>query len=291
MFGYVRVRKDTLPAGAIEKYEAIYCGLCHTMGKHYGGFSRLFLNYDFAFLAMLLAPPDACETLCYRQCPLHPIQGKVSCNGGDWLMQAAEGSVILTYWKLRDTVNDESFISGLPARLLSWGLWPGYRKARKKYSAFETEVRYLLTELRDLELAGCTSIDETADKFAQLLCAAALTAGNGKRERILRQLLYHVGRWIYLIDAVDDLSEDRRAGRYNPVAARFQTWSAEDKQYLRDIMDHSLTLAGAAFQLLEKNPWAEVTENILYSGLPGVEELVFTGKWREYQKDHRRNDL
>ncbi|MEI3141456.1 MAG: DUF5685 family protein [Lawsonibacter sp.] len=37
----------------------------------------------------------------------------------------------------------------------------------------------------------------------------------------MEQLLYHLGRWIYLIDARDDLAEDLADGRYNPVAARF----------------------------------------------------------------------
>lgn len=102
------------------------------------------------------------------------------------------------------------------------------------------------------------------------------------------ELLYHLGRWIYLIDAVDDLAEDSRQGRYNPVAVRFPKWSQEDREYLRRSMDHSLALAGAAFQLLADNAWTPVTENILYDGLPSVEELVFSGKWKEQQKKHRR---
>jgi len=74
------------------------------------------------------------------------------------------------------------------------------------------------------------------------------------------------------------------------VACRFPEWGQEEQSYLRRTMDHSLALAGAAFQLLERTEWSPVVENILYSGLPGVEELVFSGQWRDYQKRHRRND-
>lgn len=290
MFGYVRARNDTLFPDAAQKYKAVYCGLCHTLGKQYGVVSKLFLNYDFAFLAMLLAPSEGSNDYGCCRCPLHPVKGRICCDGGEWLTRAAGESVILTYWKLRDTLKDEGFFSRLSAYVLSLGLRRGYRKACTDYPDFNMAAAHLLEELRSLEVAGCTSIDQTADKFAELLCAA-VSEEDRERKRVLRQLLYHVGRWIYLIDAVDDLSEDQKAGRYNPVLARFPAWTEEDKTYLRVIMDHSLDLAASAFQLLRPNPWSQVIENILYSGLSSIEELVFDGKWREYQKNHRRNDL
>lgn len=289
MFGYVRARRDTLNAAGLADYEAAYCGLCRTLGRRRGSFSRLFLNYDFAFLAMLLAPGDApCTALC-RRCMLHPIKGKPACGESRWLDTAADESVVLTYWKLRDTLADGGFFARMAARFLALCLGPAYRGARLECPDFDRAVSLRLTELRALEEERCPSIDRTADCFAGLLSAAAPRTGSAPRDRAVGQLLYHLGRWIYLIDAVDDLAEDRKAGRYNPVAARFPDWTEEDRLYLRGSMDHSLTLAGAAFQLLEGNRWQPVMENILYSGLPGVEELVFSGRWRDHQKRHRRN--
>jgi hypothetical protein len=293
MFGYVRAREDSLSTEALAGYEAVYCGLCRIMGERYGNFSRLFLNYDFAFLAMLLAPAgQSCVTGCQRCLP-HPIQGKPTCESGEWLEVAAGKSVILTYWKLRDTVADGGFFSRLGARLLSAFLRPAYRRARSEYPTFDAQVIRHLDELRRLEGENCPSIDRTADCFAQILRSAAPETGDSGKDRALEQLLYHLGRWIYLVDGVDDRVEDQQAGRYNPVMARFPDWTEEDSSYLRNSMDHSLALAGAAFQLLEPNAWTPALENILYSGLPGVEELVFSGQWREYQKKqkHRRNDL
>lgn len=287
MFGYVRARRDTLPEGAWAEYEAAYCGLCRTMGSRYGLVSRAFLNYDFAFLAMVLAPGDAAGAGGCVRCIRHPVKGKPACPGGDWLAVAGAESVILSYWKLRDNVSDSGWFAGLGARLLCLGLRRGYRRARGEQPDFDAQVVRRLGELRQLEEERCPSIDRTADCFARLLAAAAPKTGDSARDRALEQLLYHLGRWIYLIDAVDDLSEDREAGRYNPVLARFSAWSGEDREYLRRNMDHSLALAGAAFQLLEPNPWTVVVENILYSGLPGVEELVFSGKWRERQKEDK----
>lgn len=288
MFGYVRVRQDTLTERARASYEAAYCGLCHAMGERYGWLSRLFLSYDFAFLAMVLAPAGEGTCVGRKKCPRHPIGGKDACGGGDWMTTAAGESVILTWWKLRDTVADSGFFKGLAARLLCLLLGSSYRRARADCPDFDTQTESLLRELSALEKEGCPSIDRTADCFARLLRAAAPATGDERRDRVLGQLLYHLGRWIYLIDAVDDLAEDQKTGSYNPVRARFPGWTEEERTYLRANLDRSLELMGAAFQLLEAGPYTGVLENILYTGLPNVEELVFAGKWREAQKRQKR---
>ena len=290
MFGYVRPREDTLSQEAKNAYEAAYCGLCHTLKEQYGAAPRLFLNYDFVFLAMLLAPEGEAYKAGCRKCALHPWKGKPVCMGGDWMGTAAGESVILTWWKLRDTVADGGFFPRLGARFLCLLLGPSYRKAKARYPDFDTQSALLLAKLREIEEERSPSIDHTADCFARLLQIAVPSAGREILDRPRQQLLYHLGRWIYLIDAVDDLAEDKKSGMYNPVAARFPAWTDADGLYLRQNMDHSLALAGAAFQLLPPTPWSTVIENILYSGLPAVEELVFAGKWREYQKKRRRND-
>ncbi len=293
MFGYVRVREDALSAEATAAYQAVYCGLCRTMGRHYGGLTRCLLNYDFTLLAMLLAPADAAGGGKCLRCPLHPFRGKPACPDSPWLTVAGAESVILAYWKLKDAESDEGFLARRRAGLLRLMLGRAYRRAREDCPGFDREVRARLEELRILELERCPSMDRTADCFARLLQAAAPKCGDTSQDRALEELLYHLGRWIYLIDAVDDLDEDRAVGRYNPVAARFPTWGEEERTYLRRSMDHSLALAGAAFQLLERNPWSAVVENILYGGLPNVEELVFSGMWRTRQnrKKHGRVPL
>ena len=55
MFGYVRPAADHLTAEQQARFEAAYCGLCHTLGKRYGMAGRMILNYDLTFLAMLLS--------------------------------------------------------------------------------------------------------------------------------------------------------------------------------------------------------------------------------------------
>ena len=99
---------------------------------------------------------------------------------------------------------------------------------------------------------------------------------------MLGQLLYHLGRWIYLADAREDFGEDQRLGRYNPVAARYGPEG--DDGALALTMDQSLAQMGAALQLGEFGCRRAILENIIYLGLPLVQRAVFDGSWAEIKK-------
>lgn len=289
MFGYVRPVEGELDETGKERYRAAYCGLCHAIGRKYGFPARLTLNYDFTLLAMLFLPPESEPELCLRRCPAHPFRVRKVCACCAGLEAAADESIILAWRKLRDDVADKSFFSGLPARLSAWVLRGAYRKAARSRPEFDGQVRGALARLHEMEAARAPSIDRTADAFAGLLRAAAPAGVDENRHRALEQLLYHLGRWIYLVDAWDDLEEDRKAGRYNPIDARFDGAPEAQADYLRTTLTHSVKLAVSAFQLEDFGGWTAVIENILYRGLPAVQEAVLTGRWRE-QKRHRRKD-
>ena len=202
------------------------------------------------------------------------------CPNSPALELAADESIILAWWKLRDSVADEGFFRGLPARLACLALGGAYRKAARRRSDFDGAVRRCLDELARLEGENCPSLDRTADTFARLLQAAA--PEEGIRGRVLGQLLYHLGRWIYLADARDDLAEDRAAGRYNPVAARYGPGG--DDAALALTMDQSLAQMGAALQLGDFGCRLPILENIIYLGLPLVQKSVFDGSWAQIKK-------
>lgn len=285
MFGYVRPFREELKVREAEAYEAMYCGLCHTMGKRHGFTARMFLNYDFTFLAMLLAPKEDRPLTEFCRCPAKlGLKKKCTCRRSEGLETAADESVILSYWKLRDTVQDGGFWKSLGARTLSQLLRQAYRKAAASQPAFDDTVRSCLEELQGLERENTPSLDRTADTFARILRAAAPHSGDEARDRAVAQLLYHVGRWIYLVDAWDDLEEDAASGDYNPIRARFPEGAEAARDYLRTTLRHSLNLAASAYCLVDFSCWGPVIGNILYLGLPTVEGLVFRGEWRQLGK-------
>ncbi|MBP1758359.1 MAG: hypothetical protein H6Q61_608 [Firmicutes bacterium] len=283
MFGYVRPYLDRLPEEDRERYRAAYCGLCHAIGKRYGRLPQLFLNYDFTFLAILLAKNRETPCINCRRCSFYPIRKRESWQEDVGLELAADESVILTYWKLRDNVQDAGFFKSIPLRFLTaWFGFP-YRKARSRCPDFDRVTEACLLELRQMEEAGCDSIDRTADAFARILQAASGIHGQAGSEA-LGQLLYHVGRWIYLVDAWDDLEEDLKHGNYNPLLSRYGEAVYENRETVRETMYASLGLAQGAYEWLDCGVWSPILENILTLGLPAMEEAVLSGEWKTQKK-------
>lgn len=284
MFGYIRPLKAELKVREYEQYKSCYCALCHTLHERYGWISRFVLNYDFTFLAMLLwQSEDEPEYRCAR-CTASPFKKKTYCVSVHALEICAANSVILSWWKLKDNINDEGFIKTLRDRLLLILLRKAYKKAARDNPAFEENVRLSLEELRALEKTDSSSLDACADKFAKITALAAETAGDA-RYRPLAQLLYHTGRFIYIIDACDDLQEDWRSGSFNPVARRFnidngKLTDAHIKELQTTLM-HSCAIISAAYELLPENTWSPVTRNIIYLGMPSVATQVLDGTWKK----------
>lgn len=290
MFGYVRPLRDELKVREARAYEEVYCGLCRAIGQGSGLVARCFLNYDFVFLALLLTPQETPRTRRCR-CPAWLWCRKKPCTAMGGVELAADAGTILSYWKLRDTVADGGFWSRLVARLLCVLLRRGYRRAAGRQPNFDQTVRDCLEELRGLEEANTPSLDRPADTFARILQAAAPPTGQSARDRALGQLLYHVGRWIYLLDAWDDLERDRKRGSYNPIALRFPGTELEHREDLRTTLRHSRNLAASALSLLELGQWEGILYNIVYLGLPAVEELVFSGQWAAHGMNKKRQEF
>lgn len=287
MFGYVRPLQPELKCKDFDLYRATYCGLCRCLRRRYGLIAPMLLNYDFTFLALLLWEPEERFTSCRGRCHANPLLKKPMCPDSPALEQAADESVVLAWWKLRDDLQDGGLWKGLSARLLSGLLGPAYRKAARRRPDFDRTVKSCLEELAALERENCPSLDRTADTFARLLQSAAPC--EGERGRVLSQLLYHLGRWIYLADARDDLEEDRLSARYNPVSARYGP--VGDDEALRLTMNLSLEQVGAALQLGQFGCRMPLLENIVYLGLPVVQRAVFDGSWKEIKKQKIwRND-
>ena len=279
MFGYVRPAADHLTAEQQARFEAAYCGLCHTLGKRYGMAGRMILNYDLTFLAMLLS--DGQHTACRRRCMMHPRKGRMCACGDDAFALAADMSVILTWWQVQDGIADHGFFGGLKYRAASVLLRRAYRKARARRPAFDESTRRHLEELARLEGERCPSIDAAADTFARLLSDAAGEVQEPVKSRVLAQLLYHLGRWIYLIDAADDLKKDVKSGSYNPLPLRYalpgDTLTDAARQELAQTLDSSIRAMAAAFELWDFGDYGPVIESTVYRGLYAVGTAVLDG--------------
>lgn len=280
MFGYVRPGTDGLTEADRERFAAVYCGLCRVLGSRYGPAARCILNYDLAFLAVLLWPRGTAEELRSGRCAVHPVKARSYFPENGALVLAADYSVILTRYQLLDKLSDPG--GGKAGyRAAERVLRGASRRAGAYRPAFDASVQEGLARLRSLEAARCPSLDLPADAFASILAGAAGEAEDRDRRRVLAELLYQLGRWIYLVDAADDLREDFRTGSYNPLLYRYGltdgTLTEEARAALAETLDCSVRRVAAAFELIDFSPWGKLIESVAYQGLYGVGNAVLSG--------------
>lgn len=292
MFGYVRVYQPELKMGEFEQYRGVYCALCKNLGKRYGFFARMTLSYDFTFLAVFhMALRDGCAGFQMGRCAFNPLKKRMCCRENPEIAYAADAATLLLYHKLRDTVADSGWVKGLGARLMLLFL----SRARKKAAAAQPELNRVVADCMQrqtaLEKAKTASIDAAAEPSARMLAAMAASAAHDERERlVLDRFGYCLGRWIYLIDAVDDLEDDLKEGSYNPYVLSRQLLSG-DTEGVRRTREYSLLTLNAclaecvaAYNLLDIRRFDGILRNVLEWGMPTIQRDVIAGR-KKKKKD------
>lgn len=284
MFGYVKAYKPELKVRDYEQYKAVYCSLCKTLGREYGLFARLTLSYDFTFAALLrLALAGECPGFHKARCPFNPFAKCHACSGGGSAFSfTAAAAVIMTFYKLRDNLRDAGFWKRLASRLLNPLAAHAHNKAKRRYPRVEEIVSRMMEEQAALEAEACEQIDRAADPTAKALAALfAMDAQTEDQRRVLDRLGYCVGRWVYLIDAADDLEADLANGDYNPYirALHIARGDPEAVKAARRNAQESLFLTAAeavrAYDLLEVRRFDAILRNILTDGLFDAQKRIF----------------
>lgn len=282
MFGYVKINRDELRLREYEYYRASYCGLCRSMGKCTGQCSRMLLSYDFAFLAnvrMLVAGTEV--KFSRRRCIAHPFRRRRMMERNEELCYSARASAILAFEKCRDDVTDERGFRRLLARIKCLFVRPFYRRAKRKLPLLCAEVRAHLARLFEQERQRQEGVDLVASIFGDLLADVASFGFEGNDEKLLRKIGFEVGRFIYILDALDDMEKDEKKGRYNPFLLSYGgVMPEEEKAGVRIALIAGLCDLEAAFDLLpqREDPTArEILNNILYLGMPQVLDKVLKG--------------
>lgn len=219
MFGYIRPMECELKVREQMLYRAYYCGLCRTIGKRSGQAARMALNYDCAFLALLLDAMDGGGAVEPARCIVKPYRGRQpSAVPSPALDYAADVNVLLAYYKCADDWNDERKASALAAKTSLSG---AAVKAAGRWPALAKDVLERLESLSRLERCGTKELDAPADAFGGLMRSVmAMYPGLSDQNRApCEWMFYNLGRWVYLADAWEDREADRKSGAYNPFLA------------------------------------------------------------------------
>ena len=261
MFGYVTVNQPELKIREYEWYHSFYCGLCGELQKAYGIPGQLSLTYDATFLVILLTGLYEPETPCREvRCIPHPLS-KHQSRTNEFTAYAADMNVLLAYFQCVDDWKDER---NIPKGAMSAALKGAFRKAEAKHPAKAELIADRLRQLEICEKEGDPDIDRASGLFGQITAEMfAVREDNWTEE--LRRIGFYLGKFIYLMDAYEDLEKDEKSGNYNPFLIRIRKGaSVEDcEEYLNMMMAECCR----SFERLPILTGVEILRNILYSGV------------------------
>jgi len=285
MFGYVTPCKMELKIKDFEKFKAYYCGLCRSIKSNFGNLPRLALNYDMTFLALLLDSLSDEKSIVEKQfCTIHPLKKRAVLISNSAIDYAAFCNVLLTYYKLLDNFTDEkSLKSKIYASLLTIYL----KKSPSYYGENSKKISEILKTLSMEEQAfNGKSLDELSHHFADLTGYILAAYEKDKNyEDSLYNLGYNLGKWIYIIDAYDDLEIDIKESKFNAINSVFNSKNLQYNEIaslVKDRINFSLCLCGSGcIENLNKLPIKrnyDLLYNILQYGLMEKMDKVFNGK-------------
>lgn len=241
MFGYVTVYKDCMEESDYELFCSYYCGLCRAIGKECSQVARLGLSYDITFLAILLsAVTDNKTTLKKSRCIIHPLKERQIIENEEAIYYAANMGVILSYLKFKDDwADDKSY----KARLMMQMFNSAKRTANKKYPLKYKQIEAQLKRLSKYEREN-RGLDEAADCFASILRILFTPdfIEDKSTLEVLGWLGYNIGRWIYVMDAYNDIEKDLKSKSYNPFLRDCSGDIKSLKEGLKERLEVSLTL-------------------------------------------------
>ena len=278
MFGYVQPAPDKLTAEEEQRYRALYCGLCKSIGGSCGQRARMGLSYDMTFLSAILHNMMHCDVKIEKKhCVLHPIVRRPIAADDEVTQAVACLNTLLVYYKLTDDVEDEG--KGKATRAF---FKKGYKRAKLRFPQLAEIVKNRMAELSALEKEGCDCIDRAADPFGSMIAEISDRLLGEYKSEDTHNLFYGIGKWVYLIDALDDYDKDVKKKNYNPFLRAFgqpsRAQMLEKNGEEVDFIFKSVFAQNA--ECLKKIRFYfnhDLTDNIVLRGLPAATRRVLCG--------------
>lgn len=274
MFGYIIPDQQAMTPEARDRYRTAYCGLCRRAAALHGMAGRMTLSYDLTFLNLLLSSLYEGETPAVAEtgrCPVHPIR-PIHWRYSGPTDYCADIGLALHYYSAKDKWQDDRS----PACLAYMKLLEQHRRdAETRWPRACQAIADGLDQLARYEAEGCEDLDLVSGSFGGLM-AELFDYKQDRWSPELRTIGYSIGKYIYLLDAWDDLDRDKRKGAYNPL--RRISAEPDYQDQMREIFELLLAQAAGAFRRLPCVEDVDLLENILYSGI-----------WLKYNVKNRRN--
>lgn len=261
MFGYVTARKPELKVREFSKYKAYYCGLCKMLREKYGFLGQLTLTYDMTFLVILLTSLYEKETVDEScRCVVHPVK-KQRMLHNEITEYAADMNLVLTYFHFLDDWTDENSQVGLAGM---HAFRKAYKTIERNYPEKCRHIRKCLYLLEQCERKKESDIDKVSRYFGELM-SELFVWREDHWKKTLRKMGFYMGKFIYLLDAYDDLEKDIKEGNYNVLIQRSKEETFD--KMCEDMLVGIMAECTSCFEILPCVEDVEILRNILYAGV------------------------
>lgn len=277
MYGYVVVNKPELKIKEYDVYRSYYCGLCDELKERYGINGQLSISYDMTFLLLLLTGLYEPETTHYEaRCIAHPVH-KHPVSRNSITGYVADMNVLMTYYKCVDDWKDERKVT---RKALADSLKGKVKRIEAAYPNKAERIKAALLCISEQENKGQPNVDVPAEQFGIILTQILLMRADEWKEELI-QLGNSLGRFIYILDAYEDLEGDIKKGRFNGLME--YSVKPDYDEFVENVLKSLMAQCAAAFERLPIIENANLLRNIIYSGVWTRFELC-------RQKKHAQSD-
>lgn len=261
MFGYIIINKPEMKVKEFDTYRSYYCGLCRNLRDQYGLKGQMTLSFDMTFLILLLTglyEPDT--RFDQTTCIAHPFE-KHPTSINEITSYVADMNMMLSYYKAMDDWKDERKIT---SRTFAALLRKEQADIEKKYPRKARKVSSYLEKIHLCEADNEENIDLISGYFGEIM-AELFAYKIDEWEASLRKIGFYLGKFIYLMDAYEDIEKDLKEKNYNPFLNRYE--EEDFQENCRMILTMMMAECSKEFEKLPIIQHVEILRNIIYSGV------------------------
>lgn len=292
MFGYINVNKDTLEKGQFGMWNTFLCGMCMSLKAEYGNRARLTAGWDINFYNLLFhAVTETPAKIEMAKCASSPIK-KRSIMQRDYITdRLATANMLLIYFNAVDDAQDGD--ASFKKRAVLSTLKKPFEKARQNAPQLFDKLKTLYEKLLVAEKKNNGNVDEVCDYSAEMSVAVAeyVLQDQFKNNHYLRWLCYNLGKWVYLIDALDDLKKDFKTNSYNVLYAwlgkpqKPDSFVKDNREELEFLFYSTLNKTAESFNDMQLKSYVCVLKNVIYDNMRKKTQEIFDKQDRSDKND------
>lgn len=273
MYGYVTVNSPELKVREQEEVNAWYCGLCSCLKDKFGRAGQLTINHDMNFLILLLNGLYEPKTEHFTgRCVIHPMTKRLFLTS-EISRYAADMNILLAWYKVCDDWKDEKKIK---ARAMITGLRKSAGKVMDKYPKKAKSIRKAFKNLSVYEDGASEDLDIVSGQFGKVMAEVCDIYGD-EWSAYLRRIGFSLGRFIYIMDAYEDMEEDSSKDDYNCLNMHVGKFDTKEKfdEFVYNVLNNIMAECAKNFEMLPITENVEILRNIIYAGV-----------WRRWEELH-----